>query len=195
MSDTFSGHHYTLCQNWRNTVPIEEFIKPINYLEIGVFYGINFIHVARTYGRHPDSKLYAIDPWEDYQDYPEYKGEQSKIHQGFMRNIEIYKSLDGVKDDKVNIRRGYSHVEVPKLEDEFFDLIYIDGNHEPEYVLEDAVNAFRKLKVGGYMIFDDYGWGGENMTQRGIDAFMNGYHKRIEKIGLQQSQMTIKRIK
>ena len=34
----------------------------------------------------------------------------------------------------------------PKFKDEFFDIIYIDGNHEPEYVLEDAVLSFRKLK-------------------------------------------------
>jgi hypothetical protein len=36
------------------------------------------------------------------------------------------------------------------------DIIYIDGNHGPEYVLEDADLSFRKLK-NGIMIFDDYG--------------------------------------
>ena len=47
-------------------------------------------------------------------------------------------------------------------------------------LLEDAVLAFRKLKVGGYLIFDDYGWGGPDLTQRGIDGFVNGYYKRIK---------------
>jgi hypothetical protein len=28
------------------------------------------------------------------------------------------------------------------------------------------------------MIFDDYGWGGPDLTQRGIDAFLSGYHKK-----------------
>jgi len=26
------------------------------------------------------------------------------------------------------------------------------------------------------MIFDDYGWGGPDLTQKGIDAFLSGYH-------------------
>ena len=29
------------------------------------------------------------------------------------------------------------------------------------------------------MIFDDYGWGGPDLTQKGIDGFLSGYHKRI----------------
>jgi len=68
-------------------------------------------------------------------------------------------------------------------------MIYIDGNHEPEYVLEDAVLSFRKLKVGGIMIFDDYCWGGPDMTKRGIDGFLSGYHKRITILGEKDDQV------
>jgi hypothetical protein len=53
------------------------------------------------------------------------------------------------------------------------------------------VLAFRKLKVGGIMIFDDYGWGGPDLTQRGIDGFISGYHKRITCLGELQSQVFI----
>lgn len=74
--------------------------------------------------------------------------------------------------------------------DKFFDIIYIDGNHEPEYVMEDAVLSFRKLKEGGIMIFDDYGW-----TQRGIDGFMRGYYKKIQIIGEFCTQVFIKKLK
>lgn len=89
------------------------------------------------------------------------------------------------------IKRGFSNLQLPTFEDLFFDIIYIDGNHEPEYLLEDAVLSFRKLKVGGIMIFDDYGWGGPDLTKRGIDAFMNGYHKRIQVLGMKDSQVFI----
>ena len=80
-----------------------------------------------------------------------------------------------------------------KFDNDFFDIIYIDGNHEPEYVLEDGVLSFRKLKVGRIMIFDDYEWGGPDLTQRGIDAFLSGYHKRISVLGLIESQVFIKK--
>jgi predicted O-methyltransferase YrrM len=120
--------------------------KPMNYLEVGTFYGANLLSVANTYGTHPDAKLYCIDPWEDYEEYPEYKTEQPEIYDTFMENIE----KSGIKE-KIIINRGYSNIVVPTLQDNFFDIIYIDGNHEPEYVLEDAVLSFRKLKKMEYL--------------------------------------------
>lgn len=190
MLNNFVGTKYRLANNWFNNVDINTYKNtPINYLEIGTFYGSNILSVADTYGLHNDSKLYCIDPWEDYEEYPEYKNQQSNIYNSFIKNIEN----SGIKD-KIVINRGYSNVEILKFKDDFFDIIYIDGNHEPEYVLEDAVLSFRKLKKDGIMIFDDYGWGGPELTQKGIDAFLNGYYKKIIKLGEKESQLFIKKI-
>jgi len=187
---SFEGIAYRLANNWLNHVKVDEFHnRPIRYLEIGAFYGANLLSVAKSYASHPDSKLYCIDPWEDYEDYPEYKTTQEATYKKFLKNVE--RSGDSTK---INIIRGYSNEEVPKLEDEFFDIIYIDGNHEPDYVLEDAVLGFRKLKHGGVMIFDDYGWGGPDLTQRGIDGFLSGYHKKIKVLGHQASQVFIRKL-
>jgi len=189
MLTNFEGTHYRLANNWFSYIDLNAYNKPINYLEIGTFYGGNLLSVANTYGKHQDSKLYCIDPWEDYNDYPEYKEKQESIYETFIGNVE----RSGVKD-KITINRGYSNTELLKFDNEFFDIIYIDGNHEPEYVLEDGILSFRKLKVGGIMIFDDYGWGGPDLTQRGIDAFVSGYHKRISVLGIKESQLFIKKL-
>ena len=190
MLENFSGIQYRLADNWFNFVnPNEYKNKSINYLEIGAFYGANLLSVEKYYASQNDSKLYCIDPWEDYENYPEYKNEQPKIYNAFIKNIEN----SGVKH-KIIINRGHSNLEIPKFEDEFFDIIYIDGNHEPEYVLEDAVLSFRKLKKNGIMIFDDYGWGGPDLTQKGIDGFLSGYHKRIKYLGEQGTQVFVKKI-
>jgi len=189
--DNFIGLHYRMADNWFGHIDVDQYkTRPVNYLEIGTFYGANLFSVDKTYGQHPESKLHCIDPWEDYDEYPEYKNEQPSIYEAFTANLES----SGCKD-KITVHRGYSNVVIPTLEDNFFDIIYIDGNHEPEYVLEDAVLSFRKLKKDGIMIFDDYGWGGPDLTQRGIDAFMSGYHKRIERLGEKNSQVFIKKIK
>jgi hypothetical protein len=188
MLKNFEGIQYRLANNWFNTINLNDYNKQINYLEIGTFYGANILSVASTYGKHKDSKLYCIDPWEDYNDYPEYKNEQSKIYDSFIKNIE-----NSGDKDKIIIKRGYSNLEIPKFQDNFFDIIYIDGNHEPEYVLEDAVLSFRKLKKNGFMIFDDYGWGGPDLTQKGIDAFLSGYHKKIKVLGIQDAQIFIQK--
>ena len=185
----FEGIQYRLANNWLQKVNIDEYKdRPIKYLEIGTFFGANLLSVADSYGLHKDSKLYCIDPWIDYEDYPEYKDEQSIIYNGFLKNLET----SSVKD-KIVVNRGYSNFEVPKLEDNFFDIIYIDGNHEPDYVMEDAVLCFRKLKKNGIMIFDDYGWGGPDLTQRGIDGFIHGFHKKITVLGLENSQVFIRK--
>lgn len=189
-NETFDGVQYRLANWWFQTVPLSNYVdRPINYLEIGTFFGANLLSVADSYGIHKDSKLYCIDPWEDYEDYPEYKDEQNTIYGMFLKNIEISESKD-----KIVINRGYSNNEVPKFQDDFFDIIYIDGNHEPDYVLEDAVLCFRKLKKNGIMIFDDYGWGGPDLTTRGIDAFIHAYHKKIEFLGVINSQAYVRKL-
>ena len=189
MLHNFDGTQYRLANNWFNILNVNNYKnKEINYLEIGAFYGANLISVAKTYGLHENSKLHCVDPWEDYQEYPEYKNEQPTIYGKFINNIQN----SGIKD-KVIINRGYSNLEIPKFQDDFFDIIYIDGNHEPQYVLEDAVLSFRKLKKNGIMIFDDYGWGGPDLTQKGIDAFLAGYHKKITNLGIVDSQVFVKK--
>ena len=170
---SIEGGVFLTADRWVEILQPED--RPINYLEIGVHSGVNLISVEKLYAKHPDSKLYAIDPWEDYEDYPEYKGQQDTTYARFNRHIRSFNL-----EPKVNVLRGYSNDILPTLENAFFDIIYIDGNHEPEYVLEDAVLAFRKLKVGGYLIFDDYGFGGPEGTSVGIDSFLSAYKKRIE---------------
>jgi predicted O-methyltransferase YrrM len=186
----FFGTSYRLPSNWHSLVPLENYSnRPIKYLEIGTFYGANALSFAETYGSHPDSLVYCVDPWEDYDDYPEYKGMQSSIFEAFVKNVAASPSRQ-----KVVIFRGLSHTMVPTFPDESFDIIYIDGNHEPEYVMEDAVLSFRKLKKEGILIFDDYGWGGPDLTTKGIDGFISGYKKRLQVLGLVNTQMIVQKI-
>jgi len=190
MLSNFKGIKYRLADNWFNTINVDDYNnKPINYLEIGAFYGANIISVGLTYGLHKESKLYCIDPWEDYDEYTEYKNQQPHIYNTFIENIKN----SGIQD-KIIINRGYSNKEINKFDDNFFDIIYIDGNHNTEYVLEDAVYSFRKLKVNGIMIFNDYGWSIECVVEKAVDAFVLLYGKKIQFLQLQDCQFFIKKI-
>jgi hypothetical protein len=189
MIKNFQGIQYRIANNWFSLLDIDDYKdKPINYLEIGLLHGANIISVANTYGLHKDSKLYGIDPFQDYNDYPEYKNQQESSYNTFMNNIQIY----GIKD-KVIFNRGYSNIELCKLDNDFFDIIYIDGNHEAEYVLEDAVLSFRKLKKNGIMIFDDYDDGFKDLSKKGIEAFLSAYNKRITILGERDCQVFIRK--
>ncbi len=178
--NNFEGISYRISDNWLSSIPVDD-NKPINYLEIGTFYGANLFSVLNTYGKHKESKLYAIDPWIDYNSYPEYKTKQTDIYNTFLRNLDRCS-----EKEKINVIRGFSHEKIPLLQDDFFDIIYIDGNHEPEYILEDAVLSFRKLKSKGYIIFDDYNWVDSNETDKdnhntkhGIDSFISAYRNKL----------------
>ena len=60
----------------------------------------------------------------------------------------------------------------------FFDFVYVDGGHSSDVVLTDAVLAFRLLKHGGVIAFDDYG-GGSAETKAGIDAFLKTHASQL----------------
>ena len=93
LPSNFDGNIYRLANNWFNIIPIIDY--PINYLEIGAYHGANIISVANSYAKHINSHLYCIDPWVDYNDYPEYKGEQNINYNKFVSNIcSLYISLD-----------------------------------------------------------------------------------------------------
>ena len=177
---SFQGIKYKDATNWIGFVP--QTSEPIRYLEIGVLCGNNVLSVEKLYASHPDSVLVCVDPWIDYGEYPEYKGEITTYYEMFLQNTEHIK-------DKLEVHRDFSHRVLPNLEDESFDLIYIDGNHEPQYVLEDAVLAFRKLKRGGHLVFDDYE--GPDVPI-GIHAFLNGFVRVIDShVGLRGCQVFV----
>ncbi len=190
--ENFKGTSYRLTNNWYDFIPLSLNENPIKYLEIGTFYGANIISCTKSYGSHPKSLLYGVDPYADYNEYDEYKNEITNIYETMKENLNL---LAPEEKKKITIFREYSYDKIPKFMNDYFDIIYIDGNHLPEYVLEDAALSFRKLKVNGYMVFDDYGWNGEDGTKRGIDAFLHAFRDRIQILGGRETQVFIKRIK
>jgi hypothetical protein len=181
----FVGVVYRVCNMWFNIIPVLE--TPIKYLEIGTFYGANAISVAKSYASHKDSEIHCCDPWVDYDEYDEYKTLQPSIYSAFIKNIE------SIRHDKSRFRihRDYSYNVLPKFENDTFDMIYIDGNHTSQYVLEDAVLSFRKLKTNGYMIFDDYSWSDINI---GIHSFIDSYKDSISILACTNCQLYIQKI-
>jgi hypothetical protein len=118
--------------------------------------------------------MYCVDPWQDYDEYPEYKGQQDLAWKSFNTNIETY----GLRD-KCVIKRDFSDKIVPSFQDNFFDIIFVDGNHETEFVYKDGCMAFEKVKSGGFIVFDDYGllW---PQTILGIDKFLEEHKDKLK---------------
>jgi Methyltransferase domain len=179
----FKGLAYRDATNWIGFVP--ESSEPIRYLEIGVLCGNNVLSVEKIYAKHPQSVLVCVDPWVDYGEYPEYKGEITTYYDYFCQNTKDIK-------EKLIVHRNFSYDVLCTLEDNSFDLIYVDGNHESRYVLEDAVMSFRKLKVGGWLVFDDYG---HPKVTPSIHSFINAYLQNIDSsIGYRNNQVFVRKL-
>ena len=187
MLENFEGIQGKLADNWFSIIDANILCKqPINYLEIGVQCGGNFVSVGLSYGMHSGSKLYAVDPWEEFGDTHEQKAKQSMYYNNFMRNIHTF----GLANKSL-IYRGFSNKIVPNFPDKYFHIIYIDGNNKPEYVLEDAVIAFNKLSDGGIMVFNGYDFANPHLAKRGIDAFVSGYQNLIKVSEYVDKQMIV----
>lgn len=183
----FKGIAYRLADCWYPHIPISK--EPITYLEIGVLYGANALSVAETYAKHDQSIIYCVDPWLEYKedtDEISYDNIQD-IFKDFLNNLSISKHKH-----KFNVYKNFSHEIVPTFNDNMFDIIYIDGNHGQVNVLEDAVITFRKLKLNGYLIFDDVGWRNTNLS---LDTFYNIYKDYIKIVAIDIHQFFIQKIK
>ena len=123
--------------------------KDLGYLigvEIGVFQGK---HSRCLWEHNPKSTIYSIDPWLVYDGYEE------DYTQEAMDQIrkEARKRLEGTG---CVIMRASSMDAVVRFADEFFDFVYIDGNHEVQHVTNDIAEWGKKVRVGGIVAGHDF---------------------------------------
>jgi len=177
----YKGDVYRITREWLDIIPAPK--TPIKYLEIGAYHGASICSVMKTHTTHASSIVHCIDPWFDYDEFDEYKNTQPTNYSLFLQNVS---KLD-IKDlNKLYIHRGLSNTIVPTFPDESFDIIFIDGNHATQYVFEDALLASKKVKRGGWIVFDDFD---QKDVKAGIDYFMHMYSNLFEKNIMHNGQL------
>jgi hypothetical protein len=143
--------------------------KPgLRYLEVGVFEGGSVLWMLQNVLTDPGASATVIDVFE------------GDLKRRFLANLK--KSGD---ERKVTVIGGYSQVELRRQPLDGFDVVYIDGSHSADDVLEDAVLSWRLLKPGGLLIFDDYAWrpGSPHPSDwpgPGIQIFYTLYGRRFD---------------
>jgi tetratricopeptide (TPR) repeat protein len=135
---------YQFTDNWfTNNIPIwEKHLKPlahragINALEIGSYQGMSTCWLLDNILTHSSAKITCVEPYFKEQ---------------FEANVAKTGALS-----KVSKITSQSQDILGSLESNSYDFVYIDGNHQNNIVLQDAVLSWRLVKVGGLIIFDDY---------------------------------------
>ncbi len=127
---------------------VSSLIKPGDVgAEIGVWKGTFAFYTL--FQRQP-SKLFLIDPWIRIERI-ETQEEKNQLYINVCTAFAPYQN--------VIILRMKSEEAASFFPDEFFDYVYVDGDHSYESVLRDLEKYFPKIKIGGLIIGDDYGWG------------------------------------
>lgn len=167
--------------------------KEFHVLEVGCFEGRGTNLLFQTFCRfHENSTITCVDPFLDTYTvqsvhFPScdvfFKNQYSR----FQKNVNSLGS-------QCKVVRGLSTDELPKLADETYDFIYIDGDHHKDVVYLDAINAFQKVKPNGIILFDDYLWQDhDNGPKEAIDQFLKEYKEQLKVLFIQY-QVAVQKI-
>jgi len=119
--------------------------------EIGVWRGEFAEELAKTTA----AKIYLVDSWQQYKEYhadmcspsETYEQALAEVKQRFAREITF---------GRVEIVRAFSVMAALNHETPMLDWIYLDANHQYEFVLADLIAWSWRIKLGGCIMGHDF---------------------------------------
>jgi predicted O-methyltransferase YrrM len=153
--------------DWKKN--LKEYLKKnISYLEIGSFEGISAYFIYKFF---KNKSIHCVDTWEgsdEHQKDTNFKDVEFKFDNNLM-NIE---NLNKYKNTSDNFFENNQN---------FFDIIYIDGLHKYHQVKKDLNNALKFLKKDGIIICDDYFW---NLDGNKLDKPISAINEFVDENSL-----------
>lgn len=130
--------------------------KNMRTAELGVFNG-DFSE--KILSKTNPSELYLIDPWIGECG----SGDKDGLNYKFIKDMKAkYEELKDKysSDERVFVKRQASFEFLNSMPDNYFDMIYIDGDHSYSSVVSDLTLSFLKLKNNAILSGHDYvdGW-------------------------------------
>jgi predicted O-methyltransferase YrrM len=176
-----NGYKYT--QTWfldsELRYNIEKFLDKSTknkILEIGCFEGLSTVFFADTFINDSNSSLTCVDPFLTITTNDHTKLLLNNEELNFDYNISNCKNTDKItvykltSDDFFKTKNGNNT----------YNMIYIDGCHEPDFITRDMENSFRCLEKNGIMWMDDYSGGEDGKIKHTMNAFLKKYKDQYE---------------
>ena len=161
--------------------------EKFNYLEVGCFEGLSSFYVLSQF---KFVNAYFVDIWDEpNKNSKSLTGDFNKVEKLFDENLSKF-NFTKIKDDSVISMRKLLRKNMN------FDFIYIDGSHNGEDILSDAIEAFKILKKGGLIFFDDflqYELNRKIQSYVGIEKFLELYSNDLQ-IVFFQNNLVVKKI-
>ena len=170
--NTFEIFNYFLPKN-RN--------EKFNYLEIGCYEGLSSFYVLSEF---KFVNAYFLDIWDEpNKNSKSLTNDFGRVEKFFDENVSEF-NFTKIKDDSVISMRKLFRNDIG------FDFIYIDGSHNGEDILSDAIEAFKILNKGGLIFFDDFLQYEKNrkiQSYVGIEKFLELYSNDLQIVFFQNN--------
>ena len=149
--------------------------------EVGMAFGTQSLKILK------DTQVkehYGVDPYTPYENDPmsTYGPNQ------FVWDILYHRVSQRFEPFNKSCQR-WTHVRKPSVEaaqqfeDGYFDLVYLDANHHYEFVKQDLIAWWSKVRPGGFLLGDDYmtyGWPG---VTRAVNEFVKKHNLDLKRKG------------
>jgi predicted O-methyltransferase YrrM len=170
MSDTptfpnwFDGQKY----NFEDQLTHLAGIPNLNFLQIGAYTGDASVWLCENILTDRTARLLDVDTWAGSDEAEHSQIDFNEVFEYYEERIAPFRKVVRLKMTSDEYFAGDNQAR--------FDFIYIDGDHTAAQVERDAENAWKLLKSGGIIAFDDYLWGQdlpEHTTPKpAIDRFL-----------------------
>lgn len=129
-------------------------LKNKKALEVGCFRGVS----SEVFLLHEPQEMYFVDIWGKNPDYnaSDWALEQSSKNWDIIKSEFEERVLPYSKNTDITIIHDFSSEASKNVSNNYFDFIYIDGDHSYDGVKKDILCWLPKLSKGGYFCGHDY---------------------------------------
>ena len=117
----------------------------------------------------PGLVLFCVDPWNTYKDNRRGGGKDQQFG-----NYETAKKR--LEKFDATLIRSFSVPAAQKFPDECLDFVFIDANHDFDYVMEDIITWSRKVRKGGIISGHDYYQFHNSGIIEAVNSYVNYHH-------------------
>ena len=144
-------------------------------VEIGVAGGEHALSLLKTLDI---KKLYLVDPYDLYEEYEEGRSHYGIDQLSLSQTEIICRNKLREFDDRIVWIKKISSEAISTITEKV-DFVYIDGNHQEEFVVEDIKNYIRLLKNSGVIGGHDY-YNGFQREHDGVVSAVTNFIKHSE---------------
>jgi hypothetical protein len=148
------------------------------FAELGVFKGDFSKEIIKNVSL---KELFLVDIWEGNYGSGDKDG-NNHINIKDMETVYLNILHQTLNKPNIHVVRSKSVSFLKTCEQDYFDCIYVDGDHTAKAVYEDLTNSYRVLKEGGMLMGHDYHYTLGGDVVHAVNSFCENFNQQVNYI-------------